>query len=98
MLRKKDQAAMMNSVDDLGQLLENWRINIARISKTDAGKRCGITPQHWWLLAHNQRPNLSGETIEKLSAGTGIAVEVLLAASRRTRSKVSENELMSATA
>ena len=97
MLRKKDRERMITSVDDLGELLENWRINVARVSKTEAARRCGITPQHWWLLANNQRPNLSGETIDKLSSGTGIAVEILLTASHRTRSKMNERLLMPAT-
>ena len=87
MLRKSEQARIMASMDDLGQVLEQWREN-AGLSKTDAAKRCGITPQHWWLLAHNERPNLSGETIEKLANGTGYAPEVLLQASQRTRAKL----------
>lgn len=74
-------------MDTLGELLEDWRINKAKVSKTEAGIRCGLTPQHWWLLANDQRPNVSGETIDKLAAGTGYAVELLLSAAHRTRQR-----------
>lgn len=84
---------MLESTMTLGELLEDWRINKARLSKTEAGARCGLTPQHWWLLANDQRPNVSGETIDKLADGTGYSLESLLSAAHRTRQRAAEHRM-----
>lgn len=87
MLTKKDKERMLASMPTqltLGELLFDWRTK-ARLSKTDAGLRCGLSPQHWWNLENDRRPNPEIETLEKLVIGTGIALDTLLVAGAHTR-------------
>ena len=95
MLRKADTQRILGSVETLGEILLDWRLK-AGLNQSDAARRCGVTPQHWWLLENDQRPNVSGDTIDKLARGTGYAAERLLIAAHRIRHK--QSALMPATA
>ncbi len=86
MLRKSDTERIVGAVETLGEILIDWRLK-AGLNQSDAARRCGVTPQHWWLLENDQRPNVSGETIDKLAQGTGYAPERLLIAAHRIRQK-----------
>lgn len=86
MLRKADTRRILDSVETLGEILLDWRLK-AGLNQSEAARRCNMPHSHWWVLENDQRPNVTGDTIDKLAAGTGYAPERLLIAAHRIRQR-----------
>ena len=72
-------------METLGSILHDYRENWG-LSKTEAARICGISPQYWWLL-ENDRRVASSDTIDKIAAGTGYSVSRLLMGAHNVRHK-----------
>ena len=84
-LTKRDRARIVGGMETLGQLLQGWRLN-ARLSQTGAARQCNLaSPQHWHALENDLHHSPADETLQKLSDGTGLAIETLLVASAHSR-------------
>jgi transcriptional regulator with XRE-family HTH domain len=85
MLTKTQAQRILASVDTLGNVLLAWRTMMG-LSQTDAARRCGLSsPQHWWGLERDKYPNPELETLEKISAATGLDLDRLMVACAYTR-------------
>lgn len=100
MLTKTEARRMLKSMETLGNILIAWR-TLAGLNQSDAARRCNLSPQYWWLLENDKRPNPGIDTLEKLADGTGIDIDRLVIAaaySRKAAMERSRNALMPATA
>jgi transcriptional regulator with XRE-family HTH domain len=64
----------------LSDLLCEWRETL-KLSPAEAARRCEMTRQQWWELESGRTTDPRSSTLYRLSEGTGIPIERLVAAS-----------------
>lgn len=73
-------ARILADMKPLSELLSEWRETV-KLTPAEAARLCSMGRQQWWELESGTTRDPRSSTLQKLTDGTGIPIERLVAAS-----------------
>lgn len=78
LLTHSRSARILADMKPLHELLTEWQETL-KLSSAEAARMCDLDRQQWWELRSGRTTDPRARTLQKLSEGTGIPVERLVA-------------------